>query len=168
MMVSKIRDTIQKLVDIEDVHIEHPADMSHGDYSTNVALVYGKQKGENPQEFALSLVEKLKKKGLDEVDRIEVAGAGFINFFLKDEFFIKELGHILKEKEDYGKNKTNKGKKIIIEFTDPNPFKEFHIGHLMSNTIGESLSRLLEYSGADLKRANYQSDVGVHVAKAIS
>ena len=55
----------------------------------------------------------------------------------------------------------------MVEYTDPNPFKEFHIGHLMSNAIGESISRLVEFSGAETKRANYQGDVGLHVAKAI-
>jgi len=167
MIIEKIRDVIKELVDIESVHIEHPSNVSNGDYSTNVALVYSKKSGDNPHDFALSLVEKLKKKNLEDVERIEVAGPGFINFFLKEEFFVDGIKQILKYGDNYGKNNINKGKKIIIEFTDPNPFKEFHIGHLMSNTIGESLSRLLEYSGADLKRANYQGDVGMHVAKAV-
>ena len=60
-----------------------------------------------------------------------------------------------------------KYKKVIIDYTDPNPFKEFHIGHLMNNTIGESLSRIFEFEGAKVKRVCYQGDVGIHVAKAI-
>ena len=55
----------------------------------------------------------------------------------------------------------------MIEYTDPNPFKPFHIGHLMANAVGESISRIIEYSGADTIRANYQGDLGLHVAKAI-
>jgi arginyl-tRNA synthetase len=67
----------------------------------------------------------------------------------------------------YGKNKNLAGKTVMVEFTDPNPFKLFHIGHLMSNTIGESFSRLYEATGAKVFRANYQGDVGLHVAKAV-
>ena len=59
------------------------------------------------------------------------------------------------------------GKKIMVEYTDPNPFKVFHIGHLMTNAIGESIARIFEYSGANVVRANYQGDVGLHVAKAM-
>ena len=69
--------------------------------------------------------------------------------------------------KNYGLNNSRVGQKIIIEYTDPNPFKEFHIGHLMSNTIGEAFSRLVETSGAEVKRACYQGDVGMHVAKTI-
>jgi arginyl-tRNA synthetase len=69
--------------------------------------------------------------------------------------------------EAYGKNTSEEGKKVIIEYTDPNPFKEFHIGHLMTNTLGEALSRIVEASGAEIKRACYQGDVGMHVAKTI-
>ncbi|MBU1728042.1 arginine--tRNA ligase, partial [Patescibacteria group bacterium] len=71
------------------------------------------------------------------------------------------------QKENFGKNNLLKGEKVIVEYTDPNPFKEFHIGHLMSNTIGEAISRVIEASGAEVKRACYQGDVGLHIAKAI-
>ena len=74
---------------------------------------------------------------------------------------------MIKAGENLGMNESLKGQKIIIEYTDPNPFKEFHIGHLMSNTIGESISRIIEFHGAEVKRACYQGDVGLHTAKAI-
>ncbi|MBT7338931.1 MAG: arginine--tRNA ligase, partial [Candidatus Jacksonbacteria bacterium] len=93
--------------------------------------------------------------------------AGFINFYLSQEFFTESIKEILKEKDKWGSNGSLKKQKIIVEYTDPNPFKEFHIGHLMSNAIGESISRLVEFSGVETKRANYQGDVGLHVAKAI-
>src|SRR3989344_4322179 len=67
----------------------------------------------------------------------------------------------------WGSNATQKGRTIMMEYTDPNPFKEFHIGHLVPNALGESVSRLYQFSGADVKRANYQGDVGIHVAKSI-
>ncbi len=150
-----------------DIHLEHPEVRAHGDYSSNVALRYASEAGKSPRELAEELAEKLRAAGIMAVEKIEVAGPGFINFRLSREFFSDAVKEILEEGSDYGKNVVRAGKKIMIEYTDPNPFKEFHIGHLMSNAIGESLSRLIEFSGAEVKRANYQGDVGLHVAKAV-
>jgi len=167
MIEEILKKVIKEFVDIKDVHLERPADISHGDFSTNVALVVSKNEGKNPHDFASELVENIKKKNIEEIEKIEVAGPGFINFYLKDKFFIDGLKDVLERGEKYGRNETNKGKKIVFEYIDPNPFKEIHIGHLMPATIGESLARLNEFSGAEVKRANYQGDVGMHVAKAI-
>jgi arginyl-tRNA synthetase len=123
-----------------------------------------------PRELAEKLVAELEKGKPDEVESIDIAGPGFINFHLKREFFAEQIKNILKEKEKFGSNDSFKKiglKKVMIEYTDPNPFKEFHIGHLMSNAIGESIARITEFSGALVKRACYQGDVGLHVAKAI-
>ena len=161
-----------------DFAVEHPDELSHGDYSTNAALVFSKDLKMNPHELAEKLVielEKMKQNkteetGLGQVEKIDIAGPGFINFQLKREFFAEQVKKILKEDEKFGSNdffKKAKLKKVMIEYTDPNPFKEFHIGHLMSNAIGESIARITEFSGALVKRACYQGDVGLHVAKAI-
>ncbi len=77
------------------------------------------------------------------------------------------MRHIAKESKKWGMADRSGGKKVMVEYTDPNPFKPFHIGHLMTNAIGESVARIFEYSGAKVVRANYQGDVGLHVAKAI-
>lgn len=149
------------------VHLEHPEDNTFGDFSTNVALAYSKQLKKNPKDFAEELVEDLKDEKLENVTAVEIAGPGFINFKITDEYFAKEIIETSKDLENIGKISTDKGKKIMIEYTDPNPFKVFHIGHLMANTIGESLSRIVEFSGAKVIRACYQGDVGLHVAKTI-
>ncbi len=153
-----------------DFAVEHPDDLSHGDYSTNAALVFSKIVKMKPRELAEKLVAELDKKKPDEVEKIDIAGPGFINFHLKRGFFAGQVGKVLKEKEKFGSNdffKRAKLEKIMIEYTDPNPFKEFHIGHLMSDTIGESVARIIAFSGAEVMRACYQGDVGLHVAKAI-
>jgi arginyl-tRNA synthetase len=180
-----IQDTLNKAVrsalsrldssskpDLEkmNVAVEHPDDLSHGDYSTNAALVFSKNLKIKPRELAEKLVVELEKDKPDEVEKIDIAGPGFINFHLKREFFVEQVKKILKEKEKFGSNDSFKKtglKKVMIEYTDPNPFKEFHIGHIMSNAIGESIARITEFSGAQVKRACYQGDVGLHVAKAI-
>ncbi|MBY0376827.1 arginine--tRNA ligase, partial [Patescibacteria group bacterium] len=146
--------------------VEHPEEFSHGDYSTNVSLVCAKNLKVNPRELAEKIKAELEKNLPNEIERIEVAGAGFVNFFLSRKFFAGSVERVLNDK-DFGNNMIFAGKKIMVEYTDPNPFKPFHIGHLMTNAIGESIARILYHSGADVKRANYQGDVGLHVAKAM-
>lgn len=144
--------------------LEFPADLAHGDFATNAALVYGKKLGKNPRAFADEVVAKLGH--IDSVSKVEVAGPGFINFHLAPEYFTEQQKDILKDAH-WGAGDLYAGKQVMVEYTDPNPFKAFHIGHLMSNAIGESLARLIENAGARVIRANYQGDVGVHVACAI-
>ncbi len=147
--------------------LEHPADMANGDYSTNVAMAYAKVAGKNPKVLAEEIKLEIEKDLPKEIEKVTVAGAGFINFYLSREFFTNEISDILNKGGEWGKSEISKGKKIMVEYTDPNPFKPFHIGHLMTNAIGESVARIVEFSGATTVRANYQGDVGMHVAKAI-
>ena len=147
--------------------LEYPQETSNGDFATNAALLCAQELKQSPKEIAEKLREYIKNKNAPYIQNIEVAGPGFVNFFLSDEYFLNALSDTLSQREGYGSNTSFSGKKVIIEYTDPNPFKELHIGHLMSNAIGESLSRIIEASGAEVKRANYQGDVGLHVAKAL-
>ncbi len=136
---------------------------SFGAYATNAALVSGKKLRKAPRELADMLAKKLAE--LPFIEKAESAGPGFVNIHLSRDFFADTTERALQE--DWGKGDAFAGKRIMVEYTQPNPFKEFHIGHLMSNAVGESLSRLIEWSGAEVKRANYQGDVGPHVAKCI-
>ncbi len=164
-----IKDALENLeIKVNDFGLEHPADLKMGDYSTNVALAIAKNIGTNPKELAKKIAEQISRLNTDKyIEKIEVAGAGFINFYLSRKFFGGSIEEIINQGENVGKNKLLAEKKIMIEYTDPNPFKPFHIGHLMTNAIGESIARILEHSGAKVSRANYQGDVGLHVAKAI-
>ena len=171
-----IRETIEQVligalqslnITVGSIPIEHPADISHGDCSTNIALVYAKMSGSNPHTLAGKIETFVKDNLPKEISKIEIAGPGFINFYLSHEFFTGSIKEILKQKEKWGTNTLSENKKIMVEYTDPNPFKPFHIGHLMTNAIGESIARIVEFSGAKTIRANYQGDVGPHVAKAV-
>lgn len=149
------------------VVLEHPGDLAHGDFSTNVALAHAKELAMNPRELAEKIVAKLHEAMDSNLIRdIQIAGPGFINFYLADSFFADTTKKILHQTDVWGTNDELSGQKVMVEYTQPNPFKPFHIGHLMSNAIGESVSRLVEFSGATIVRANYQGDVGPHVAKA--
>lgn len=160
------------------VVLERPADMQKGDYSTNIALALAKKASKSPLALAIEFVDKIKENPIEKVVKIEVAGPGFINFYLARTAIKEEVSKILEDGDTYGSalNLVKKSEqieskseplKIAFEYTDPNPFKVFHIGHLMANTIGESLARIAESQGADIRRFCYQGDVGRHVALTI-
>lgn len=142
--------------------VEIPDSQEHGDYSTNVALILAKAVSKNPREVAEEIKSKISGNKLFE--KVEVAGPGFINFFISSKVILEKIKKIDK---NFGKNNLLNKKKVLIDYLSPNILKEFHIGHLMSNSIGESLSRIFEFEGAKVKRVSYFSDVGIGVAKAI-
>ena len=170
-IIALIKQAVGELVGVEKdlpaFTLEHPDDLSHGDWATNVALVLAKTLKKSPVAVAQQVVENLNKNKTEQIEKIEVAGPGFINFFLTPEYFTVAVKEILDGGEKYGTNNNLKGQKTIVEYTDPNPFKEFHIGHLMSNAIGESIARLIEAAGSKIIRVSYGGDVGLHVAKSI-
>ena len=149
-----------------DFTIEHPNELSHGDYACNVALVASKAVGQSPRVIAEQVVQKLAGQ-IEYVEKIEIAGPGFINFYFTRDFFVAETNRIINLGESWGRNNSWADKKVVVEYTDSNPFKEFHIGHLFTNAVGESIARLFMMAGADVRRVCYQGDVGLHVAHAI-
>lgn len=160
---NKIKEALVELgiQGIEPV-VEFPADLAHGDYATNAALAAAKAAGMNPRALAEKIVATLGE--IDGISKIEVAGPGFINFTLTREHVASAIQNI---DGTYGRNQHLAGKRVIVEYSCPNPFKEMHIGHLMSTVIGEAVSRLVEYSHASLVRDSYGGDVGPHVAKTL-
>jgi len=164
-----IKDALKNLtIEVSDIVLEHPEDLKNGDYSTNVALAIAKGIKKNPKVLAEEIVFEINRLNVDKnIEKVEIAGAGFINFYLSRKFFSNSIEEILNKADNFGKNDLLSGKKIMVEYTDPNPFKPIHIGHLMTNAIGESIARILEHSGGDIYRANYQGDLGLHIAKSI-
>jgi arginyl-tRNA synthetase len=181
MIQDKLRDiTLRSLKalgvppDMVAVNFEHPTDPKFGDYSTNVAMLLAKQLGASVKtpfdlasKIAAGIEEEVKYSYNSVVAKVEAVGPGFINFYLTKEFFKESVAEAIDQTAWYGKGTKLWNKKILIEYTDPNPFKQFHIGHLMTNIIGESLARIFEFQDAKVSRANYQGDIGLHVAKAI-
>lgn len=162
-----ISDALKTLdLPVVDFVVEHPKELSHGDYACNVAMVLSRQVGQTPRELAEQLLVALEGQ-IEYVDTIEIAGPGFLNFHLARDFFSSELVRAVTADESWGKNDSWSGKKVVVEYTDPNPFKEFHIGHLFTNAVGESIARLFLMADAEVNRVCYQGDVGLHVAHAI-
>ncbi|MCX6791849.1 MAG: arginine--tRNA ligase [Candidatus Gottesmanbacteria bacterium] len=243
-----IQDLLERVLEgmgVEDFAppvVSVPENPAHGDYSTNVAMLLSRQLKQSPVKFA----EKLKNAIIKDqtisdagiIDRVEVAGPGFLNIYLSEASLINQVSEVLKTKDAYGlapkagknqhsvfsiqhsdtkksgqkqgkntgktshaatgsfiaqkpakihrkssaneymgrQNKKNQqeesnefipAKRITIEFAQPNPFKEIHIGHVRNIALGESYSRLAESTGSIVRRVNYEGDVGMHVAKSL-
>lgn len=166
---NKIENWIKETLKVDsNFAVEHPADLKNGDYSTNIAMALAKKENKNPAELANEFGRVLAENKIPEVAEVKVVG-GFINFYLSKDFFAGVVNEINDKKAASAplSGASASQEKILIDHTQPNPFKEFHIGHLMNNAIGESISRILATNGAEVKAVGYHGDVGLHVAKAI-
>lgn len=130
-------------------------DEQFGDYATNVALQLAQKLNKNPRDVA----EKLKTSLEGQVSEISVAGPGFLNIKITDE--------VLWQLANQKPSKTMEGKTVLVEYLDPNPFKEIHIGHAYSGTVGDAIASLFSAAGANVHRVTYQGDVGRHVAQSL-
>ncbi len=147
--------------------LEHPQDMAHGDFATSIALAAAKDLKQNPKELAENIAEKIREIHDENIAEVSIAGPGFINIVLTKKALHQELSRVLENGEKYGQNNLHQGKKILVEHSSPNLFKPFHIGHLMNNTIGEAVTRIVRNTGADLNVISYPSDISLGIAKAI-
>jgi arginyl-tRNA synthetase len=139
-----------------DVVLSRP-DEQFGDYATNVALQLSKQAGKNPREIAEALAEKLR--GHELLSDVQVAGPGFLNLTLTDGALVRLAAA--------PPHQSLQGKKVLVEYSDPNPFKPLHAGHLYTTLVGDMLARLVQQAGGETIRLNYGGDVGLHVAKSM-
>lgn len=167
LLEAHLKEVIRELgfVTLSDTLLSIPENSKFGDYSSNVALQLAKQKTENSYHSSLDIANTiLEKFGHPHyLERVEIAGPGFLNFYIKTESLVKGLGESGKGKVV----KTKYPKRILVEFAHPNTHKAFHIGHLRNVTLGESISRLLSFTGNEIFRVTYGGDIGPHVAKAI-
>jgi arginyl-tRNA synthetase len=156
--------TVKELfkLDVQPV-LTRPAEQ-FGDYATNVALQLAAKIGQKPREVADQLAEKLQTTLKEQVSEVTVAGPGFINFRLTDETLAQNVATIDK---NYGHNDLYKDKTVVSEYSDPNPFKVLHAGHLYTSVVGDSIATLFEAAGAKVHRVNFGGDVGLHVAKTM-
>jgi len=174
-VVTQLQTTIQQVLDdlglpfSGEIHLEHPADMNHGDYATNVALILGGEMKKNPRDLAEQIANQIKTNLATDksfIFKIEIAGAGFINFTLSDAFLVSEMSSIIKNKAIDPQQK-NKGKKAVVEYSSPNIAKPFTIGHLRSTIIGDAIANLLEATGYEVYKDNHLGDWGTQFGKQI-
>ncbi|MDI6803105.1 MAG: arginine--tRNA ligase [Bacteroidota bacterium] len=139
--------------------IEKPRLAEHGDLTTNIAMISAKQVRKNPRQFAQELIEKFE---LDPYyfAKVEIAGPGFINFMLTNNYFYERLGTIVKEKSNFGKLNVGDRKKTQIEFVSANPTGPLTVGHGRGAVLGDTIANLLEWNGYDVTREYYFNNAG--------
>lgn len=169
-IIEIIREAVVEFALGKEFAVEHPADERMGDFSTNAAMVLAKELGRNPRELAVDLAGKLEgnKKLRDLVEKIEPAGPGFINFWVKDEVLIKRIDEALEAKEKLGDSDFMKGKKVLVEYSSPNIAKRFSVGHLRSTIIGQAIFNLYKHSGAKVTNDNHLGDWGTQFGMIIA
>jgi len=143
------------------VELDAPKQAQHGDFASNVALQHAKALGRNPREFAQALVAALPPNDL--VERIEVAGAGFINIFVAPAARQAVVAAILAERDDFGRGNARRGERVMVEFVSANPTGPLHVGHGRQAALGDAIARLIEWQGADVTREFYYNDAGQQI-----
>jgi len=144
-----------------DVELDRPKQPEHGDFASNVALQLAKAQKRNPRELAKALVAALPASKI--VDRVEIAGAGFINIFVAAAARQEVVSDILVAGESFGRGESRKGERVMVEFVSANPTGPLHVGHGRQAALGDALARLLEWQGADVAREFYYNDAGQQI-----
>ena len=140
------------------IQIENTKDKAHGDFASNIALVLAKPAEKKPRDIATMVIQALPASPL--VEKIEIAGPGFINFFLKTEALYEIVPRILQEKLEFGRRKIGREKKVIVEFVSSNPTGPLHVGHGRHAAFGEAICKLLDAVGFNIYREYYVNDAG--------
>lgn len=144
-----------------DILLERPKSAEHGDFATNLALVLAKPLKLNPRAIATQLIAALPSS--DYIAKTEIAGAGFINFFLNSQSQQKVVKDILQAGQHYGRNQNGQRQKVQVEFVSANPTGPLHVGHGRGAAVGDCLARLLDANGWDVTREFYYNDAGAQI-----
>lgn len=154
-----INESLSKMnIDGVSFIVEVPKNKENGDYSTNVAMELTKVLRKNPREIAEEIVANIDKGNI--IDRIVIAGAGFINFYINNSYLLKGIDEIIKLDKDYGKSNIGNKKKINIEYVSANPTGILHVGTARGASYGDNLSRIMSFAGYDVTREYYINDGG--------
>lgn len=155
----KVSEALAKLgldISVKDVVVENSKNVVHGDYASNVALKYASRLSLKPFELANKIIDVINKDG---IEKMEVAGPGFLNFFLKKEALNSLIKKIIEEDKNYGRDEL-KNLKVNVEFVSANPTGDLHLGHARIAAFGDSLCRIFDFAGYDVTREYYLNDAG--------
>ncbi len=150
--------------ELTDFSVEVPANREHGDYAVNAAMVWSKIFRTAPRNIAETVLKNANFAGT-YIDRYEIAGPGFINFFLSDAYYADILADVCEKGEDYGKSNYGNGKRVLVEFVSANPTGPMHIGNARGGALGDCLASVLEASGYYTEREFYINDAGNQINK---
>jgi arginyl-tRNA synthetase len=146
-------------VDLPYIEVEVPANNEHGDYASNVALILAAQVKQNPRKIAQIIQENLADPE-NIIDRTQIAGPGFLNFFIKENIWRETLKYIEEQRENFGRSSLGNGKKVQVEFVSANPTGPLHIGHARGAVVGDVMTNLLTSVGYAVDKEYYINDAG--------
>ena len=162
ILKNKIQSALNKLgqeVSLNDIIIENSKDKAHGDYASNVAMKFSRLFSKAPRDVATLIINNIDMEG---IDKIEIAGPGFINFFMKNDSLQVVVKKIIEEDDKYGRSE-RKNQKVNVEFVSANPTGLLHVGTARGAAIGDSICRILDYAGYDVTREYYINDAGSQI-----
>ena len=155
---------LETAIDItEKIQLEVPKDEQHGDFACNIAMLLAKELRMPPRKIAEAIAAGIETGG--EIEKVEVAGAGFINFYLSNARLYNVMSEIEAKGSDYGKIEMGKGKKVMVEFVSANPTGPMHMGNARGGALGDCMASVLEYAGYDVTREFYVNDAGNQIEK---
>ncbi|MGO3050511.1 arginine--tRNA ligase [Staphylococcus casei] len=168
-LIEEIYKSIQQaqLVDVSEVpeiKIEIPKDNKNGDYSTNIAMVLTKIAKRNPREIAQAIVDNLDTSKA-KVEKIDIAGPGFINFYLDNTYLTAIISEAIEKDEKFGHVEEANGQNVLLEYVSANPTGDLHIGHARNAAVGDTLANILEAAGYHVTREYYINDAGNQITK---
>ena len=163
-LIEEIKQAILKaelVTEVPEIKIENPKDTKNGDYATNIAMVLTKLAKRNPREIAQAIVDNLDVQKAD-VSKVDIAGPGFINFYMDNAYLTGIITEALTKKVDFGKGEP-KDERILVEYVSANPTGSLHIGHARNAAVGDTLSNVLSAAGYDVSREYYINDAGKQI-----
>ena len=146
-------------VNLNDIIIEKSKDETHGDYATNAAMKFSRLFAKAPRDVANMIIGQIN---MDGIDKVEIAGPGFINFFMKHDSLQAFVSKIISEEDNYGRS-PKKNFKVNVEFVSANPTGLLHVGTARGAAIGDSISRILDFAGYDVTKEYYINDAGSQI-----
>jgi len=173
MQITKvIKQALQKAVEtgnlpeieVNEINLEVPREKQHGDFATNIAMQITRQAKKAPRQIAEDLINHMNLEGIF-IEKVEVAGPGFINFYLKNLWLYEVIPAIEAEGEDYGKVNIGNGQKVMVEFVSANPTGPMHMGNARGGALGDCLASVLEWAGYNVTREFYINDAGNQIEK---
>ncbi|ADL67796.1 arginyl-tRNA synthetase [Thermoanaerobacterium thermosaccharolyticum DSM 571] len=159
-----IKSGLLNIEDMPSIEIEEPKEKQFGDLSINTAMVMAKSAKMPPRKIAEIIKDGLKLKGT-LIDKVEIAGPGFMNFYLSEDYKVEALKLIKRKGSDYGRVNIGNGKKVQVEFVSANPTGPMHMGNARGGALGDALSSILDYAGYDVTREFYINDAGNQIEK---
>ncbi|MEK4566527.1 arginine--tRNA ligase [Alkalihalobacillus sp. FSL R5-0424] len=145
--------------DVPDILLETPKDKSHGDYATNIAMQLARVAKKAPKQIAEQITERLNKEKAS-VSEINIAGPGFINFYMDNSFLRDVIKDVLSKPDTYGESDAGKGEKILVEYVSANPTGTLHLGHARGAAVGDAMCKIMEKAGYQMGREYYINDAG--------